>query len=61
MVYESSGLQQKALSCIPHVLLRSNAKERLKQAKDADPGKITFIANVKWFYRASYRSFRTHF
>ncbi|KAI7798934.1 peptide-N(4)-(N-acetyl-beta-glucosaminyl)asparagine amidase-like [Triplophysa rosa] len=37
MVYESPELQQKALSCIPHVLLRSNAKERLKRAKDADP------------------------
>lgn len=37
MVYEKPALQQKALICIPHVLLRSNAKERLKQAKDADP------------------------
>ncbi|XP_067282223.1 peptide-N(4)-(N-acetyl-beta-glucosaminyl)asparagine amidase isoform X1 [Pseudorasbora parva] len=37
MIYENPELQQKALSCIPHELLRSRAKERLKQAKDADP------------------------
>lgn len=36
MVYENPALQQKALSCIPHVLLRAKAKERLKQASDAD-------------------------
>ncbi|RXN34451.1 peptide-N(4)-(N-acetyl-beta-glucosaminyl)asparagine amidase [Labeo rohita] len=37
LIYESPELQQKALNCIPHELLRSRAKERLKQAKDADP------------------------
>ncbi|XP_051520399.1 peptide-N(4)-(N-acetyl-beta-glucosaminyl)asparagine amidase-like isoform X2 [Myxocyprinus asiaticus] len=37
MIYESPELQQKALSCIPHELLKSRAKERLKQAKDVDP------------------------
>lgn len=40
MVYENPALQQKALSCIPHVSLRSKAEERLKQAKDADLGGI---------------------
>ncbi|KAG1948791.1 peptide-N(4)-(N-acetyl-beta-glucosaminyl)asparagine amidase [Pimephales promelas] len=37
MIYESPELQEKALNCIPHEVLRSRAKERLKQAKDADP------------------------
>ncbi|KAK7124588.1 hypothetical protein R3I94_018836 [Phoxinus phoxinus] len=37
MIYESPELQQKALNCIPHEVLRSKAKERLKQAEDADP------------------------
>ncbi|XP_043073069.1 peptide-N(4)-(N-acetyl-beta-glucosaminyl)asparagine amidase-like [Puntigrus tetrazona] len=37
LIYESPELQQKALSCIPHELLRSRAKERLKQAKDVEP------------------------
>ncbi|XP_052388749.1 peptide-N(4)-(N-acetyl-beta-glucosaminyl)asparagine amidase isoform X1 [Carassius gibelio] len=37
LIYESPELQQKALNCIPHELLRTRAKERLKQAKDADP------------------------
>lgn len=36
LVYEDPELQQKALECIPHELLRSRAKERLKQANDAD-------------------------
>ncbi|KTF75149.1 hypothetical protein cypCar_00040856 [Cyprinus carpio] len=37
LIYESPELQQKALNCIPHELLITRAKERLKQAKDADP------------------------
>ncbi|XP_026145753.1 peptide-N(4)-(N-acetyl-beta-glucosaminyl)asparagine amidase-like [Carassius auratus] len=37
LIYESPELQQKALNCIPHELLRSRAKERLKQAKDVEP------------------------
>ncbi|XP_016136860.1 peptide-N(4)-(N-acetyl-beta-glucosaminyl)asparagine amidase-like [Sinocyclocheilus grahami] len=37
LIYESPELQQKALNCIPHELLRSRAEERLKQAKDAEP------------------------
>ncbi|XP_051526404.1 peptide-N(4)-(N-acetyl-beta-glucosaminyl)asparagine amidase-like isoform X1 [Myxocyprinus asiaticus] len=37
IIYESPALQKKALSCIPHELLKSRAKERLKQANDADP------------------------
>ncbi|XP_062845921.1 peptide-N(4)-(N-acetyl-beta-glucosaminyl)asparagine amidase [Trichomycterus rosablanca] len=38
MMYEKSDLQQKALRCIPHEQLNSRAKERLQQARKADPG-----------------------
>lgn len=38
MVYENAGLQQKALSCVPHEQLCSRAKERLHKAREADPG-----------------------
>uniref|UniRef100_W5KU87 Peptide-N(4)-(N-acetyl-beta-glucosaminyl)asparagine amidase n=1 Tax=Astyanax mexicanus TaxID=7994 RepID=W5KU87_ASTMX len=37
LLYESADMQQKALNCIPREDLCSRAKERLEQARKADP------------------------
>uniref|UniRef100_A0AAY4EU34 Peptide-N(4)-(N-acetyl-beta-glucosaminyl)asparagine amidase n=1 Tax=Denticeps clupeoides TaxID=299321 RepID=A0AAY4EU34_9TELE len=37
LLFEEPALQQKALSCIPHLQLTTGAKERLTQARRADP------------------------
>lgn len=36
LVYENPAMQQKALGCIPHARLRSQAQQRLQQAQRAD-------------------------
>lgn len=38
MIYENPELQEKARSHIPHQDLSSAAEQKLKQAKEADPG-----------------------
>lgn len=40
MLYESHELQQKAKNVIPHEQLSTAAKNKLKAAKDADPGEV---------------------
>lgn len=55
LVYENAGLQEKARSCLPHQQLRSSARERLQQAKQADPGcnlkeeDLLVIEMLGWF------------
>uniref|UniRef100_A0A4W4H6J3 Peptide-N(4)-(N-acetyl-beta-glucosaminyl)asparagine amidase n=1 Tax=Electrophorus electricus TaxID=8005 RepID=A0A4W4H6J3_ELEEL len=38
MVYEDKALQRRAQSCMPREQLHSRARERLRQAREADPG-----------------------
>lgn len=40
MMYENPELQQKARRHIPHEQLTSAAQQKLKEAKEADPGDI---------------------
>lgn len=42
MLYESQELQQKARNVIPQQQLSTAAKNKLKEAKVADPGGLTF-------------------
>lgn len=49
MLYESHELQQKARNVIPHELLSSAAKNKLKEAKEADPGEAPIIRCVLMF------------
>lgn len=44
MLYESPELQQKARNVIPLPQLSSAAKDKLKEAKVADPGEMSFLS-----------------
>lgn len=46
MLYESHELQQKARDVIPHERLSSAAKNKLKEAKEADPGEVDIRFDV---------------
>uniref|UniRef100_A0A8C8JB00 Peptide-N(4)-(N-acetyl-beta-glucosaminyl)asparagine amidase n=1 Tax=Oncorhynchus tshawytscha TaxID=74940 RepID=A0A8C8JB00_ONCTS len=55
MEYENSELQQKALGVIPHQQLTTTAKEKLQQAKQADPDcnlseeDLLVLELLRWF------------
>lgn len=50
MLYENSELQQKARSHIPHQQLSSAAEDKLREAKEADPGKVPIVIQNNRLY-----------
>lgn len=53
MLYESLELQQKARNVIPQQQLSSAAENKLKEAKVADPGEMSFHVSSSqyiWFH-----------